>query len=64
MNVSQLTLRSEKFDDDDDDYGDVDDNDNDDDNINNNNNTTSGTILSSLGLTEDQYAVTQWQSIL
>jgi hypothetical protein len=63
VNVSQLTLRSEKFDDDDDDNGDV-DNDNTTTTNNNNNNTTFGTILSSLGLTEYQYAATQWQSIL
>ena len=39
MNISQLKLRSEKFDDDDDDNN---DNDNDDNNNNNNNNNNSG----------------------
>ena len=44
MNISQLKLRSEKFDDDDDNYDD--DNDDDDDNNNNNNNNNNFLTLS------------------
>ena len=58
MNVSQLKLRSEKFndddaddDDDDDDDDDNDDDDDDDDNNNNNNSVFRGSALSVEGIT-------------
>ena len=48
MNISQLKLRSEKFDDDDNDDDDEDDNDDDDDDDNNNNNNNNNLLWSVL----------------
>ena len=58
MNISQLKLRSEKFDDDDDDNDD--DDDDDDDNNNNNNNNNVGILMRSFVIFILHFFLLRW----